>query len=157
VAKLVDFGLVRPTQTSGSPYVSAVGRVFGTPLFMSPEHGTGAQELDERSDIYSLGAVAYYLLTGRPPFEGDNGIAVLIAHARDAVVPPSLIRPGIPRDLELVVLRCLAKDASERFANAESLEQALGECDCAGGWDRDLAARWWGEYGRATATPVTVN
>jgi tRNA A-37 threonylcarbamoyl transferase component Bud32 len=157
VAKLVDFGLVRPTETSGEPCVSAVGRVFGTPLFMSPEQATGAGELDERSDIYSLGAVAYFVLTGRPPFEGDNGIAVLIAHARDAVMPPSLVRPGIPRDLELVVLRCLAKDTSERFASAESLERALGECDSAGGWDRDLAARWWREYARATATPVTVN
>jgi eukaryotic-like serine/threonine-protein kinase len=157
VAKLVDFGLVRPTEPSVAPHVSALGRVFGTPLFMSPEQATGAQELDERSDIYSLGAVAYYLLTGRPPFDGDDGIAVLVAHARDPVVPPSSIRSGVPRDLELVVLRCLAKDASERFANAESLEQALGECACARGWDRDLAARWWREYGSATAAPVTVN
>ena len=157
VAKLVDFGLVRATATNSAPHVSAVGRVLGTPLFMSPEQATGSQELDERSDIYSLGAVAYYLLTGRPPFEGDDGIAVLIAHARDPVTPPSLVRPGIPRDLELVVLRCLAKDPSERFANAQSLELSLGQCDCAGGWDRDLAARWWREYGRAAATPATVN
>ena len=77
---------------------------------MSPEQATGNRELDERSDIYSLGAVAYYLLTGRPPFEGEDGIAVMIAHARDPVVPPSQIRPGIPDDLDRVVLRCLAKD-----------------------------------------------
>ena len=78
---------------------------------MSPEQATGGRELDERSDIYSLGAVAYYLLTGRPPFDEEDGIAVLIAHARDPVVPPSRVRAGIPEDLERVVLRCLAKDA----------------------------------------------
>ena len=98
---------------------------------MSPEQAKGGRELDERSDIYSLGAVAYYLLTGRPPFEGEGGIAVLIAHARDPVEPPSRVRPGIPEDLERVVLRCLAKDPAERFPDAESLEQALADCACA--------------------------
>jgi serine/threonine protein kinase len=135
-----------------------IGQLFEAGVGLDPtEREAWLYAPNEWSDIYSPGAFAYYVFTGRPPFEGDNGIAVLIALARDAVMPPSLVRAGIPRDLELVVLRCLAKDASERFANAESLEQALGECDCAGGWDRDLAARWWREYGRATATPVTVN
>ena len=93
---------------------------------MSPEQATGGRELDERSDIYSLGAVAYYLLTGRPPFEGEGGIGVLIAHARDPSHRPQ-VRAGIPEDLERVVLRCLAKDPAERFPDAESLEQALAE------------------------------
>ena len=100
VAKLLDFGLVRPAATARAAHLSAEGQILGTPLFMSPEQATASRELDERSDIYSLGAVAYYLLTGRPPFEGDDGIAVMIAHARDPVVPPSQVRPGIPEDLE---------------------------------------------------------
>jgi serine/threonine protein kinase len=115
VAKLLDFGLVRPTATARATHQSALGQVVGTPLFMSPEQATAGRELNERSDIYSLGALAYYLLTGPPPFEGENGIAVLIAHARDAMVPPSRVRPGIPNDLERVVLLCLAKDAAERY------------------------------------------
>ncbi len=98
---------------------------------MSPEQATGDQEIDGRSDIYSLGAVAYYLLTGRPPFDGDNGIGLMIAHARDPVVPPSQFRADIPEELERVVLRCLAKDAADRFPDARSLERALGECICA--------------------------
>ena len=96
VAKLLDFGLVRPAATAGAAHLSGEGQILGTPLFMSPEQAMGGRELDERSDIYSLGAVAYYLLTGRPPFDGEGGIAVMIAHARDPVVPPSQVRPGIP-------------------------------------------------------------
>ncbi len=110
VAKLLDFGLVRPAATAVAANLSAEGQILGTPLFMSPEQARGGRGLDERSDIYSLGAVAYYLLTGRPPFEGEGGIAVMIAHARDPVVPPSQVVLGIPEDLERVVLRCLAKD-----------------------------------------------
>jgi serine/threonine protein kinase len=143
VAKLLDFGLVRPAPTARAAHLSAEGQIVGTPLFMSPEQARGAHELDERSDIYSLGAVAFYLLTGRPPFEGDDGITVMIAHARDQVIPPSRIRPSIPDDLEQVVLRCLAKDTAERFEDAESLERALAGCACAGDWGQDEAAQWW--------------
>jgi serine/threonine-protein kinase len=148
MAKLLDFGLVRHVATARAIHLSAEGQILGSPLFMSPEQATGGLELDERSDIYSLGAVAYYLLTGRPPFEGVSGIALLIAHARDPVVPPARVRPGIPQDLERVVLRCLAKDSSERFPDAASLERALGECACAGDWDQERAARWWQDADR---------
>jgi eukaryotic-like serine/threonine-protein kinase len=150
VAKLLDFGLVRPSPTVRATHLSAEGEILGTPLFMAPEQATGARDLDERSDIYSLGAVAYYLLTGRPPFEGNDGIAVMIAHARDPVVPPSRVRPGIPTDLERVLLRCLAKDAAERYPDAASLERALDTCACMGKWDQDQAAGWWRDYARAS-------
>ena len=155
VAKLLDFGLVLPAATAVAPHLSEEGQILGTPLFMSPEQATGGRELDERSDIYSLGAVAYYLLTGRPPFDEGGGIGVMIAHARDPVVPPSRVRAGIPEDLERVVLRCLAKDPADRFPDAESLEQ-LGECACAGDWDQDRAARWWQGAGRASALTANV-
>jgi serine/threonine-protein kinase len=153
VAKLLDFGLVRPVTTARAVHLSTEGQILGTPLYMSPEQATGARELDERSDIYSLGAVAFYLLTGRPPFEGHDGIAVLIAHARDPVTPPSQLRDGIPADLEQVVLRCLAKDAPDRFADADDLEQALAGCACAGQWSQRDASRWWRDYGRTRAVP----
>jgi hypothetical protein len=143
VAKLLDFGLVLPRAGPDAAHLSGEGQVLGTPLYMAPEQATGGRELDERSDIYSLGAVAYFLLTGRPPFEGDSGIGVMIAHARDPVVPPSRVRGGIPEDLERVVLRCLAKEPAERFPDADALGLALGACDCAGDWDQGRAARWW--------------
>jgi serine/threonine-protein kinase len=157
VAKLLDFGLVRTTAPARDVRVSVEGEILGTPLFMSPEQATGGRELDERSDIYSLGAVAYYLLTGRPPFERDGGIAVLIAHARDPVVPPSRVRPGIPQDLERLVERCLAKDPAERFPDAESLERALEKCACAADWSQDRARQWWRDGDTAQTTLAKVS
>jgi eukaryotic-like serine/threonine-protein kinase len=153
LAKLLDFGLVLPPAGSSTPSLTREGQVLGTPLFMSPEQVTsGGREVDGRSDLYGLGAVAYYLLTGRPPFEGGGGLAVLVAHARDPVVPPSRVRHGIPEDLERVVLRCLAKDPAERFQDAESLDRALGECACAEDWDEERATRWWRDADRSTAS-----
>jgi serine/threonine-protein kinase len=156
VAKLLDFGLVRPAAAARASHLSAEGQILGTPLFMSPEQATGGRELDERGDIYALGAVAYHLLTGRPPFDEAGGIAALIAHARDPVLPPSRVRAGIPEDLERVVLRCLAKDPADRYPDAEGLERALGECACAGEWDRRRAAQWWRGAGRTTAMSPIV-
>ncbi len=145
VAKLLDFGLVLPAASAIAPPLSEDGQILGTPLFMSPEQAMGGRQLDERSDIYSLGAVAYYLLTGRPPFDAGGGLSVMIAHVHDPVVPPSLVQAGIPEDLERVVLRCLAKDPADRFPDAGSLERALGECACAGDWDQERASRWSAE------------
>ena len=116
---------------------------------MSPEQATGGGELDGRSDIYSLGAVAYFLLTGRPPFEDEDGIRLMIAHARDPVVPPSLLKVNVPRDLERVVLRCLSKEPADRFPDSESLEKAMGNCACVVDWDQDRAAQWWQAADRA--------
>jgi serine/threonine-protein kinase len=156
VAKLLDFGLARAAAPARSVQLSEEDRVLGTPLFMSPEQAMGERELDERSDIYSVGAVAYYLLTGRPPFNEGGAIAVMIAHARDAVVPPSEVRDGIPEDVERVVLRCLAKDVTLRFQDAESVERALAECLCASDWDQEHAAGWWCEISRTQAAHATV-
>jgi eukaryotic-like serine/threonine-protein kinase len=155
VAKLLDFGLVLPA-TAPSPHLSGEGEILGTPQFMSPEQARGGRELDERTDIYSLGAVAYYLLTGRSPFDRESVIEVMVAHASDPVVPPSQVHAGVPVDLERVVLRCLAKDAADRFLDAEDLERALGGCTCSGEWDQQRAARWWRDEGRTRTSPPTV-
>jgi serine/threonine-protein kinase len=148
VAKVLDFGLVLPTAILGEANLTGERQIVGTPHYMSPEQANCGHKLDGRSDIYSLGAVGYYLLTGRPPFQADGRTALLIAHARDPVEPPSRVRPGIPEDMEHVVLRCLAKPPAQRFPDAEALEQALGACACAGDWGQGRAAQWWqDEYG----------
>jgi eukaryotic-like serine/threonine-protein kinase len=148
VAKLLDFGLVRSADLVRSRRQSGEGEILGTPLFMSPEQATGGRNVDERSDIYSLGAVAYHLLTGRPPFNEGSGLGVMIAHARDPVAPPSEFQHGIPGDLEQVVLRCLAKDPSDRYPDAGSLERALALCACASEWDQNHASIWWQDQRR---------
>src|SRR5262249_37069441 len=129
------------------------GAISGTPLFMSPEQARGTSSLDARSDIYSLGAVGYTLLCGRPPFERTNPLDVLIAHARDEVAPPSTLQAEIPADLERGILRCLAKRPEDRFQDAKSLEQALAACAAADTWTQVDAAGWWHEN-HASSPPV---
>src|SRR5262249_32949044 len=149
--------LVLPRLWDSGRHLTAQGQIVGTPTFMSPEQTRGGgREVDARSDLYSLGAVAYVLLTGRPPFDDDDPMEVMIAHARNPVVPPSQFCAEIPEDLERVVLRCLAKDPADRFPDAESLEQALAECACADRWNAKRAAQWWLEVGQPTAPSTTA-
>jgi serine/threonine-protein kinase len=143
VVKLLDFGLVKPIMDDEPMELTADGAITGSPLYMSPEQATGETKPDPRSDIYSLGAVAYFILTGHPPFEADKPLKVLLAHVNQIAVPPSAYRSDIPADLEQVVLRCLAKAPADRFPDAASLAEALDACQCAGGWNRSLAADWW--------------
>jgi serine/threonine-protein kinase len=156
VAKLLDFGLVKPVSETPSARITQEGAISGTPLFMSPEQARGLGDIDARSDIYSLGAVAYTLLTGRPPFERTSPFEIMIAHARDDVVPPSQLRPDLPADLEGVIIRCLAKSPDDRFQDAESLEQALAECAAADQWTQLHAARWWQDNGHVAAAPAVL-
>ncbi len=151
VAKLLDFGLAKPLISSDPIQLTQDGAITGSPLYMSPEQALGENEADARGDIYSLGAVAYYLLTGRPPFDGDKPMRVLLAHAHDEVVMPSQIRSDIPDDLEQVVMRCLAKLPDDRYQNVAALGQALGDCEAASDWSREHAARWWYESEHAPA------
>ncbi len=148
VVKLLDFGLVKPVlETDGQAvHLTAEGTITGTPLFMSPEQATGQRSADVRSDLYSVGVVAYFLLCGRPPFEGDRPMQVIVAHASRPVMPPSSHRPDIPGDLEQVILRCLEKDPADRYPSAQALGEALGRCEVAAQWTQDHARRWWQEH-----------
>lgn len=153
VVKLLDFGLVKPVTETPSARLTQDGDISGTPLFMSPEQARGLDHLDARSDIYSVGALAYTLITGRPPFDSDNAMEAMIAHVRDEVEPPSKYQPDVPADLERVILRCLAKRPEDRFQDVDSLEQALAACAAANQWTQADAARWWRENEGATASP----
>jgi serine/threonine-protein kinase len=143
VAKLLDFGLVKPTKDEESPVLTREGAVTGSPLYMAPEQIMRTHPADARTDIYGMGAIAFFLLTGRPPFAGSDAMEIMIAHARDPVLPPSQIREEVPSDLEHVVMRCLEKDPARRFQDAESLGLALSSCAHAGAWSTQNAAAWW--------------
>jgi serine/threonine protein kinase len=148
VLKLLDFGLVKEVAEMPSARLTQDGAITGTPLFMSPEQASGVSAVDARSDIYSLGAVAYALLTGHPPFERISPLEVLIAHARDEVIPPSQVGAAVPDDLEQIILRCLAKKSEDRYQDTASLEQALSQCATADQWTPARAARWWQTNGQ---------
>jgi len=144
VTKLLDFGLVRSLhqQEDADLHLTHTGSVTGSPLFLSPEQALG-DEVDGRTDIYSLGAVGWYLLTGRPPFVADNPIKVILAHAHEDVEPPSRHAADVPADLEAVILRCLAKRPADRFPSVHVLQRALQMCEASGRWTRESAAAWW--------------
>ncbi|MGI9457379.1 MAG: serine/threonine-protein kinase [Aeoliella sp.] len=149
VAKLLDFGLVAELSSGDGkkehdPH-QPPGSVSGTPLYMSPEQSQFEHTIDGRSDIYSLGATAYFMLTGTPPFTASELHELLDAHQTAQLVPPQQVDPTLPEDLCDIVVRCLAKDPHDRFANVDELEQLLGDCSCADDWGPRAAARWWDE------------
>jgi serine/threonine-protein kinase len=159
VAKVLDFGLVKLTREPDAVALTGQMNVSGTPLYMAPEQAVGDPSLDARADIYALGAVMYFALTGRPPFQGENAFAVMMAHGRDPVVPPSQVRPDVPADLEQVVLRCLAKKPGDRYPNVRALGEALAACPSAAGWGANRADAWWAAQGvsvQADSPPQAV-
>jgi len=149
VAKLLDFGLAKPLLDVGSAKLTQKGAITGSPLFMSPEQATGDRDPDARSDIYALGAVLYFLVTGRPPFDDEQPMKVIIAHAHDAAPPPSQLNADVPDDLEQVILRCLNKGPADRFQTACDLAAALEDCRDYGRWTRENAKTWWQERERS--------
>jgi serine/threonine-protein kinase len=151
VAKLLDFGLAKPLSDLDGAQITQEGTITGSPQYMSPEQAVGDREPDARSDIYAMGSVLYFALTGRPPFEDERPMKVLIAHAHDTPQPPSQHNPDVPDDLEAVIMRCLQKGPDDRYQSAFELAQALDACEDAGRWTRDQARQWWQHNGRSTA------
>jgi serine/threonine-protein kinase len=146
VAKLLDFGLAKPLSNLDGEQITQDGTITGSPLYMSPEQAVGDREPDARSDIYGLGTVLYFLLTGRAPFEDEKPMKVLIAHAHQPPQPPSTHNPDIPDDIDLIVMRCLQKVPTDRFQSAAELAAAIDDCDDFGRWTHDSARTWWREH-----------
>ena len=120
--RIMDFGIARSVQAKG---VTATGMIIGTPEYMAPEQVEG-KDVDQRSDIYSLGVILFELLTGTVPFEGDTPITVAIKHLREDAPEPKTINANIPDDMNKVVLKCLEKDRTKRY---KSVEELLSELD----------------------------
>lgn len=147
VAKLLDFGLAKPTVDSTTATqdvaLTAEGAITGSPMFMSPEQATGERDADVRSDIYSLGCVLYYLLTGRAPFPYDQAVKVIIAHATEDAASLREHNPLLPIELEEIVLHCLEKDPEDRFQTVEDLRRALRDVELDDEWSAEMAEDWW--------------
>jgi serine/threonine-protein kinase len=143
--KVLDFGLVKATWSLGEDdHLTSDGMITGTPAYMAPEAALGGRDVDARADLYGLGCIAYWLLTGERVFVGRTPVEVLLHHVKTEPVPPSE-RCGreIPADLEAHVLRCLAKEPDDRPPSAERLAAHLAECQAAGRWTPERARHWW--------------
>ncbi len=120
---VMDFGLARPVQTRDG--ITLGDSILGTPPYMSPEQARG-DALDRRTDVYSLGAVLYFLLAGRPPFQGNSPAETLMLVLAEDPEPPRTLNPGVPPDLEKICLKALSKDRHRRYESAKAFAEDLG-------------------------------
>lgn len=153
-AKVLDFGLAKAAVTEDHEPLTKSGTIPGTPAFMAPEAAIGLDRLDGQADVYALGCVAYYLLTGGLVFPGKDGIAQAVAHVNEVPEPPSArTELPIPPDLDRLVLRCLDKDPAARPRGCRELAALLLACSADRVWTQDDARSWW----ETNRPPVTQN
>ncbi len=124
-ARIMDFGIARSLKAKG---ITGAGVMIGTPEYMSPEQVEG-KEVDERSDIYSLGVILYEMVAGRVPFEGDTPFTIGVKHKSEVPKPPKELNAQIPEDLNRVILKCLEKDKGKRYQSAGELRAELGRIE----------------------------
>jgi len=152
LVKVVDFGLVKdvgiraPGGEMSELALTMANKIAGTPLYIAPETVTAPDTVDARTDLYALGAVGYWLLTGTHVFGGKSTLEVCAHHLHSVPDPPSK-RLGAPvsADLETLLLACLSKRPEERPASANDLREQLSACGAAGRWTNDRAAQWWAD------------
>ena len=144
--KILDFGLVKFSTgpVVGQEQLTLEGTTTGTPAYMAPEVALGTSNPDGRGDLYSLGCVAYWLLTGQLVFEGSSPVSTLLSHIREIPVPPSQRSElEIPQELERIILSCLEKDPDRRPQSAADLVSRLAACPLPESWDQQRAEMWW--------------
>jgi serine/threonine-protein kinase len=157
VAKLLDFGLVKSLGPDGdSVKLTREGAFTGSPAFMSPEQAMGLAQLDGRSDIYNVGAVAYFLVTGKLPFDRESALRMLHAHAYEPLVPVAEFNEAVPDDLRRVILRSLEKDPERRYQDVAALDRALASCESASQWTAERAEEWWLRHGERSELPASL-
>ena len=142
--KVLDFGIVKDRPGQEAMLLTAQGMVQGTPAFMAPEMVLGETEVDGRADLYSLACVAYWALTGQLVFAAKTPEQMLLHHAQTTPVPPSQVSElPIPRAIDEIVMRCLAKSPDDRPASALDLEAALSGVAFDRPWTQERAREWW--------------
>jgi len=147
--KVLDFGLVKTIEGPGTSDLTTTRSLTGTPLYMAPERLKDPLSTDPRSDVYSLGAVAYNLLTGRSIFKVTNELDVLYHVMNVVPEPPAQLNASIPAELSRLIVSCLAKDPHDRPESAEVVLQSLDAIPIPVPWTETDARRWWKEHGAA--------
>jgi serine/threonine-protein kinase len=144
-AKVLDFGLVKRAGLAGrDAKLTAANVATGTPAYMAPELALGDEEIDGRADLYAVGCLAYWLLTGSQVFDAPSPARVMFAHVRDTPPRPSTrAEQAIPPGLEDLIMRCLAKEPADRPQTADELAAGLGSAAPGESWTPEQAARWW--------------
>jgi serine/threonine-protein kinase len=143
--KLLDFGLVlEQREEDDAERLTAEGATSGTPAYMAPEMALNRDRIDGRADIYALGGVAYWLLTGKYVFDAQGGVAMIVEHVKTRPEPPSK-RTELPvcPELDEIVMKCLEKDPADRYQSARELAAALTAVPLAHPWTAQRAAEWW--------------
>ena len=142
--KVLDFGLVKLPTRGEDVTLTADHAAGGTPAFMAPEQVLGDRPVDGRSDLYAVGCLAYWLLTGELVFFGETAMKTMLMHAQaEPAAPSTRTELPIPAELDRVVLRCLAKHPGNRPQTAVELATALHAIDVTEPWSEDAAHRWW--------------
>jgi serine/threonine-protein kinase len=146
--KVLDFGIVKVTHAASfDTLVTQANVLRGTPAFIAPEQVLSSGEIDSRADIYSVGCVAYWLLTGDLVFRGDTAMAVMMHHAHTPPVPVSQRSElPIPPELDRLILACLEKDPARRPQSAKELSRRLAEVPRSTAWTEELAEMWWSRH-----------
>jgi serine/threonine protein kinase len=157
--KVLDFGLVKFGDRSSSHQTLQTldHKTTGTPAYMAPEIILGEGDVDRRADVYALGCVAYYLLTGELVFEAETPMKMMIQHVQAPPVPPSQrTELRIPRELDELVLSCLQKDPNDRPQDASELFRMACACRSCHTWNSEQARRWWEAHLPELTGPLTV-
>ncbi|HEV7225033.1 MAG TPA: serine/threonine protein kinase [Pirellulales bacterium] len=160
VVKLLDFGLVKAAHAENQLALTVANSITGTPLYLSPEAIEHPEDVDAKSDLYAVGAVGYYLLTGTTVFSGKSLVEVCMHQVNTPAEPPSQrLGRAVSIELETVLLKCLAKNPADRPASAKELAAALRACPMADAWSDADAENWWRGYSESTpqvsASPTT--
>jgi hypothetical protein len=156
--KLLDFGLVKAVDSAKEATLTAANCITGTPLYMSPESIEHPDKVDARSDLYALGAVGYFLLTGGPVFQGQTVLELLKKQASAAPeLPSQRLGKPVSADLELLLMKCLAKRADDRPGTARELGTLVEKCTVAGTWTTADADAWWNRFERTGVAGVSIS